>query len=104
MAELLNGLKRSHYAGTLREEHIDQKVVLMGWVQKRRNLGGLLFVDLRDREGIAQIVFDTAVSQEAFDAADTIRGEFVIAVEGTVKLRESINNEIPIILLVILSS
>lgn len=95
MAELLNGLKRSHYAGTLREEHIDQKVVLMGWVQKRRNLGGLLFVDLRDREGIAQIVFDSAVSQEVFDAADCIRGEYVIAVEGTVKLRQNINNDIP---------
>lgn len=95
MAELLNGLKRSHYAGLLREEHIDSKVVLMGWVQKRRNLGGLLFVDLRDREGIAQIVFDTAVSQEAFDKAESIRGEFVIAVEGTVKMRESINEEIP---------
>ncbi len=95
MAELLNGLKRTHYAGLLREEHIDQKVVLMGWVQKRRNLGGLLFVDLRDREGIAQIVFDTAISQEAFDLADPIRGEYVIAVEGTVKLRQSINNDIP---------
>ncbi len=95
MAELLNGLKRTHYAGLLREEHIDQKVVLMGWVQKRRNLGGLLFVDLRDREGIAQVVFDTAVSEEAFSKADSIRGEYVIAVEGTVKLRQSINNEIP---------
>lgn len=95
MSELLNGLKRSHYAGLLREEHIDEKVVLMGWVQKRRNLGGLLFVDLRDREGIAQIVFDTAVSEEAFNKADAIRGEFVIAVEGVVKLRESINEEIP---------
>jgi len=95
MAELLNGLKRTHYAGLLREEHIDQKVVLMGWVQKRRNLGGLLFVDLRDREGIAQVVFDTAVSEEAFNKADSIRGEYVIAVEGTVKLRQSINNDIP---------
>lgn len=95
MAELLNGLKRTHYAGLLREEHIDQNVVLMGWVQKRRNLGGLLFVDLRDREGIAQVVFDTAVSEEAFNKADGIRGEFVIAVEGIVKLRENINDDIP---------
>ncbi|MCH4888298.1 aspartate--tRNA ligase [Acidaminobacter sp. JC074] len=95
MAELLNGLKRTHYAGLLREEHIDQKVVLMGWVQKRRNLGGLLFVDLRDREGIAQVVFDTAVSEEAFNKADAIRGEYVIAVEGRVKLRQSINEDIP---------
>ncbi|MBN2796675.1 MAG: aspartate--tRNA ligase [Clostridia bacterium] len=95
MSELLNGLKRTHYAGLLRDEHIDTRVVLMGWVQKRRNLGGLLFVDLRDREGIAQIVFDTKVSQEAFDKADTIRGEYVVAVEGVVKKRESVNPDIP---------
>ncbi len=95
MAELLNGQKRTHYAGLLREEHIGQKVVLMGWVQKRRNLGGLVFVDLRDREGIAQIVFDSEVSQESFDKAETIRGEYVVTIEGTVKLRESINNDIP---------
>jgi aspartyl-tRNA synthetase len=95
MSELLNGLKRTHYAGLLREEHIDEKVVLMGWVQKRRNLGGLLFVDLRDREGIAQIVFDTAVSEEAFNKADTIRGEYVVAIEGTVKRRQSVNDDMP---------
>lgn len=95
MAELLNGLKRTHYAGLLREEHIDQNVVLMGWVQKRRSLGGLVFVDLRDREGIVQIVFDTDVSKEAFEKAETIRGEYVIAVEGTVKLRQSINEDLP---------
>jgi aspartyl-tRNA synthetase len=93
MAELLNGIKRTHYAGQLREEHIEEKVTLMGWVQKRRNLGGLLFIDLRDREGIAQIVFDTAVSQEAFDKADKIRGEYVVAIEGTVKKRQSVNDE-----------
>lgn len=95
MAELLNGLKRTHYAGLLREEHIGQKVVLMGWVQKRRNLGGLVFVDLRDREGITQIVFDVDVSKESFEKAEAIRGEYVIAVEGVVKLRQSINNDIP---------
>jgi len=95
MSELMNGLKRTHYCGLLREEQIGEKVTLMGWVQKRRNLGGLLFVDLRDREGIAQIVFDTAVSEEAFNKAEAVRGEFVIAVTGEVKLRESINEEIP---------
>ena len=88
-------MKRSHYCGVLRDEHIGSTVVLKGWVQRKRNLGGLIFVDLRDREGIAQIVFDTTVSQAAFDLAETLRGEFVIEVQGTVRLRESINNTIP---------
>lgn len=95
MAEFLDGWKRTHYSGTLREEHIGQSVCLMGWVQKRRNLGGLIFVDLRDREGICQIVFDPAVSQEALDKADGLRNEFVISVQGTVRLRESINDKMP---------
>ena len=87
-------MKRTHYCGVLRDEHIGSKVVLKGWVQRKRNLGGLIFVDLRDREGIAQIVFDTDVSQEAFDLAETLRGEFVIEIEGVVRLRESINTTI----------
>lgn len=95
MIEFLQGWKRSHYAGVLREEHIGQEVTLMGWVQKRRNLGSLIFVDLRDREGIAQIVFDADVSKEAFEKASDIRSEFVIAVKGKVTLRHSVNNQIP---------
>lgn len=95
MAELLNGQKRTHYAGLLREGDIDKKVVLMGWVQKRRNLGGLVFIDLRDREGIAQLVFDVDISKESFEKAENIRGEYVITVEGTVKRRQSVNDEMP---------
>ena len=95
MGEALNGLKRSHYSGDLREAHIGQTVTLMGWVQKRRNLGGLIFVDLRDRSGICQIVFDTAVSEEAFEKANSIRNEFVLAVTGKVTKRESVNNNLP---------
>ncbi|BEP29112.1 aspartate--tRNA ligase [Helicovermis profundi] len=95
MAEALNGMKRTHMCGVLRETNVGEKVTLMGWVQKRRNLGGLIFVDLRDREGIAQIVFDTTVSKESFEKASLIRGEFVIAISGVVKMRESINNNIP---------
>lgn len=95
MGEALNGLKRSHYGGELRENHIGETVTLMGWVQKRRNLGGLIFVDLRDKSGICQIVFDTAVSEEAFNKANSIRNEFVIAITGKVTKRESVNNNLP---------
>jgi len=77
--------------GTLRKENEGESVILMGWVQKRRNLGALIFIDIRDVSGIAQVVFDEAVSSEAFEKAGKIRGEFVIAVSGTVHKRESIN-------------
>lgn len=93
MSEFLQGQKRTHMCGDLSEATVDQRVVLMGWVQRKRNLGGLIFVDLRDREGLVQIVFDTAVSEEAFAKAEGLRGEFVITVEGTVKIRQSVNNE-----------
>ena len=95
MGEALSGLKRTHYSGELREAHIGQTVTLMGWVQKRRNLGSLIFVDLRDRSGICQIVFDTAVSEEAFEKANGIRSEYVIAITGEVRKRESVNNNLP---------
>ncbi|MBM7613900.1 aspartate--tRNA ligase [Alkaliphilus hydrothermalis] len=88
-------LKRTHMGGTLRSEHIEEKVALMGWVQKRRDLGGLIFVDLRDRSGIVQIVFDKDVSEEAFTMAEGLGSEFVIAVEGRVFKRQSINPNIP---------
>jgi aspartyl-tRNA synthetase len=93
--ENLNGLKRTHYCGDLRESNIDEEVVLMGWVQKKRNLGGLVFVDLRDKSGICQIVFDTEVSQEAFEKAERLGSEYVIAIKGSVKERESKNPNLP---------
>ena len=95
MGEALNGLKRSHYAGDLRESHIGETVTLMGWVQKRRNLGSLIFVDLRDRTGICQIVFDSAVSEETMEKANAIRNEYVIAITGKVSQRSSVNANIP---------
>ena len=93
MAELLKGMKRTHMCGSLRKENEGESVTLMGWVQKRRNLGSLIFIDIRDVCGIAQVVFDEAVSKEAFDKAGKIRGEFVIAVSGKVHIREAINEK-----------
>ena len=93
--ETIKGLKRSCYCGELRAENIGQEVVLMGWVQKKRNLGGLVFVDLRDRGGICQIVFDTDVDKEAFEKAEKLGSEYVIAVKGEVRERQSKNPNMP---------
>lgn len=90
-----NKLKRSYMAGNLRKEHVDEEVTLMGWVQKRRDLGGLIFVDLRDRTGLAQVVFDIDISKEAFEKAGKLGSEYVIAVKGRVKPRQSINPNLP---------
>jgi len=94
MAELLQGMKRTHMCGELNKGDIGKEVTLMGWIQRRRDLGGLIFVDLRDREGLVQIVFDQTVSEEAFKKAEKLRGEFVIAVRGEVRKRESINENL----------
>ncbi|MBC5997581.1 aspartate--tRNA ligase [Romboutsia ilealis] len=93
--ETLNGLKRTHYCGDLRATNIDEEVVLMGWVQKKRNLGGLVFVDLRDRSGLCQIIFDTDVDAEAFAKAEKLGSEYVIAVTGKVSERSSKNPNLP---------
>lgn len=88
--------KRTTYAGKITEEYIGQTVTLNGWVQKRRDLGGLIFVDLRDREGVVQIVFNPDFSQEALNVAEKIRSEYVIQVKGLVTKRDekSINDKI----------
>lgn len=95
MAEKMGELKRSMYCGELREENIGNEVVLMGWVAKERNLGSIIFVDLRDREGIAQIVFDDTVDKSLFEKATSLRSEYVIAIKGIVRERSSINKKIP---------
>ena len=77
---------RSHYCGDLTESHIDQEVELCGWVHRRRDHGGVIFIDLRDREGIAQVVFDPDV-QESFQIAEQVRNEFVIRIKGKVRQR-----------------
>ena len=90
---MANLFKRTHMCGVLNKENIGQTVTLNGWVQKRRNLGGLIFCDLRDKSGIVQIVFNDQIPQELFDKADKLRSEFVVGVTGEVKERESKNME-----------
>lgn len=91
----IKNFKRTCYAGELRASDIGKEVTLMGWVQKKRNLGGLIFVDLRDRGGIAQLVFDTDVDKASFEKAETLGSEYVIAARGKVRERASKNSNIP---------
>ena len=94
MAESMKGLHRSHRCTEVSNANIGESITVMGWVQKRRNLGSLIFVDLRDRSGLLQIVFDEeSVGVEGFAKAGTLRSEFVIAVEGTVSKRAAAVNE-----------
>ncbi len=95
MAETLQGLRRTHYAGTLRASHIGEEVVLCGWVQRQRDLGQLIFVDLRDRSGIAQLAFDSDTPREVFEKAFSVRSEYVLAAKGVVRERSSKNPELP---------
>ena len=95
MAETLNGLKRSMMCGEARESHIGQKVTLMGWVQRNRNLGGLQFMDLRDREGIVQVVFRDTLSEDLLAKAKSVRSEYCVAVTGEIVKREAINENMP---------
>lgn len=93
MAESMKGLKRTHRCTELSSANIGSEVTVMGWVQKRRNLGALIFVDLRDRTGLLQILFDeNVVGKENFDKAYSIRNEFVIAVTGEVAKRSGAVN------------
>ncbi|GAA0730965.1 aspartate--tRNA ligase [Clostridium malenominatum] len=95
MGEALNGAKRTIMCGELRESHVDNSSTVMGWVQRKRNLGGLIFVDLRDRTGILQVVFGEEINKEAFEKADTLRAEYCIAVSGKVVRRQSPNDTLP---------
>ncbi|HZY30827.1 MAG TPA: OB-fold nucleic acid binding domain-containing protein, partial [Candidatus Methylomirabilis sp.] len=80
-------LARTNYCGQLNTSHLDKQVVLMGWVQRRRDHGGLIFVDVRDREGIVQTVFNPERQPVAHEVAHRMRSEFVVAVRGTVHRR-----------------
>jgi aspartyl-tRNA synthetase len=92
--EALGNLKRTNYCGDLRASHAEKDVVLMGWIHRRRDLGQLIFIDLRDRTGIAQIVFNKELHPEAHAKAEQLRSEFVVAVEGRVLRRQKSNPEI----------
>jgi aspartyl-tRNA synthetase len=94
LLDALGNLKRTKYCGALRASDADKDVVLMGWVHRRRDLGQLIFLDLRDRAGIAQIVFNKELHPEAHAKAESLRSEFVIAVEGRVLRRQKSNPEI----------
>ena len=95
MAELMTGLKRTHYCGTLRPSDIGKEVVVCGWAQRQRDLGQLIFIDLRDRTGIVQLAFDDHSDRAIFDKAFGVRAEFVLAAKGVVWERSSKNMDIP---------
>lgn len=95
MGESLNGLKRNLMCGELRESQVGQKVTVMGWVQRKRNLGSLVFIDLRDRTGLLQVVFGEEINKEAFEKADLAKSEYCVAVTGEVIKREAPNANLP---------
>ena len=88
-------MKRSMYAGRVRKEHVGQEVTLKGWVARRRDLGGLIFIDLRDREGIMQLVINPeTVAAEVMATAESLRSEYVLEVTGKVAAREQANDKL----------
>ena len=90
----MQGLHRSHRCTEVSNQNIGETVTVMGWVQKRRNLGSLIFIDLRDRSGILQLVFnEESVGKEGYEKAERLRSEFVIAVTGKVEKRSAAVNE-----------
>ncbi len=94
MSEFMGNLRRTNYCGVLSIKDVNKEVVLTGWVQKRRNLGSLIFVDLRDRTGIVQVVFDQSATPNLFEKAESVRSEFVLLVKGIVKERENKTDKI----------
>ncbi|MBO5287285.1 MAG: aspartate--tRNA ligase [Clostridia bacterium] len=87
--------KRTHYCGTLTKANIGERVTVLGWAQKQRDLGSLIFIDLRDRSGIVQLAFDENTAKEIFDKAFIVRAEFVLCAKGVVRERATVNKNIP---------
>ena len=94
MADTMQGLKRTHYCGDVIEAAIGSEVVVSGWVQRARNLGNLIFIDLRDRSGVVQLAFGDKTDREVFEKAAGVRGEYVLMAKGILRRRESVNQEI----------
>ncbi|MCR4616440.1 MAG: aspartate--tRNA ligase [Clostridiales bacterium] len=95
MLDFMNGLKRTNYCGDLRITDTGKEVTVAGWVQRQRDLGALIFVDLRDRTGIVQLAFDESCDKDIFDKAFTLRSEYVVMARGIVRERSSKNKDIP---------
>lgn len=93
--DTMTGLKRTNYCGDLCMQDVGKAVTVCGWVQRQRDLGALIFVDLRDRTGIVQLAFDERTAKDIFDKAFTVRSEYVLMAKGTVRERSSKNREIP---------
>ncbi len=93
--DTMNGLKRTHYCGTLNAENIGEEVVVSGWVQRQRDLGALIFIDLRDRTGVIQLAFDDSTEKSIFEKAFSARSEYVLMAKGVVRERSSKNKDIP---------
>ena len=93
--DTMNGLKRTDYCGTLNADFVGKEVTVAGWVQRRRDLGALIFIDLRDRTGVVQLAFDDNTDREVFDKAFTVRSEYVLMAKGIVRERSSKNKDIP---------
>src|SRR5437016_7496735 len=97
LLDFLGDLKRTHMCGALRASDAGKKAVLMGWVNRRRDLGSIIFIDLRDRTGVTQVVVNRELNPAAHEKAEQLRNEYVIAVIGTLKKRDSatVNKNIP---------
>src|SRR5512139_1245251 len=95
--DFLGSLRRTHTCGSLRPSDEGKRAILMGWVHRRRDLGGVIFIHLRDREGVSQVVFRAECDADLHSKAETIRSEYVVAVEGIVERRstETINSNLP---------
>ena len=94
MADTMKGLKRSHYCGDVSSALVGKEATVCGFIAKQRDLGQLIFADLRDRTGIVQLAFDNETDRSVFEKASSLRSEYVVMAKGTVRERESKNTEI----------
>ena len=92
--DTLTGMKRTDYCGNFTTEQIGQEVTVYGWAQRQRDLGNLIFIDLRDRSGVVQLAFGDKTDRAIFEKAAGVRGEYVLMAKGVLRRRESVNKEI----------